>query len=112
MRWRNPLRDKRIDTLLEGQTAQTALLNQIISQGTKIMSDTTALEAALATNTAEVQAVAAQLAKLTATDADLLAQLKAAQASSDQPAIDAITAQLVANNNAMGAALPAPAPTP
>ena len=39
------------------------------------MGDTTALQAALATNTTEVQAVVAQLATLNATDASLLAQL-------------------------------------
>lgn len=73
------------------------------------MGDTTALKAALDANTAEVQAVAAQIAKLNATDAGLLAQLQAAQANSDQSAIDSITAQLVANNNAMAAVLPAAA---
>jgi chromosome segregation ATPase len=87
-------------------------LRALIAQGKQIMSDLTALQAALAANTTEVQAVAAEIATLNATDASLLAQLQAAQAGNDQPAIDTITAQLVSNNAAMAAVLPAPALAP
>lgn len=74
------------------------------------MVDVTALQAALAANTTETQAVAAEMATLIATDASLLAQLQAAQGSGDQAAIDAVTTQLVANNAALAGALPPPAP--
>lgn len=86
------------------------ILRELQKQGIVIMSDLTALKAALATNTTEVAALAAEVATLNATDASLLAQLQAAQAAGNQSDVDSITAQLVANNNAMAAALPPAAP--
>lgn len=90
-------------------SAIQADLKTLIKQGNQIMGDTTALAAALAANTTATQAVAAEVAALNATDASLLAQLQTAQANSDQPAIDDITAKLVANNAALAAVLPPPA---
>lgn len=67
------------------------------------------LNAQVTANTNATQAAAAALAGFVKTVADLTAQLEAAVASNDSPAIQAATAALKANNDALAAAVPATA---
>lgn len=70
-------------------------LNRIIHMQREIMADLTALNAAVAANTQAVADVKAAFDAL---------------AAKDQPAIDAAAAAITANNDALKAIVPAPAP--